>query len=125
MSRTKEIAFQLSRQASGINPSAPEYTGPPEHWTEAVTRLEAENAVQAEEIARLREALTTIADSDMPICNSCEGEGNRYADGKAHYYSEHAPTIPCSECYGVGRIPELTANDMRELADAALKSSAK
>ena len=78
---------------------------------------------QTEQIKRLREALTTIADSDMPVCNSCEGEGNRYADGKAHYYSEHAPTIPCPECYGVGRIPDLTANDMRELAEEALKEA--
>lgn len=64
------------------------------------------------------EAVDTIINSDNPVCRSCEGEGNRYADGKAHYYSEHAPTIPCPECYGVGRIPELTANDMKEILRA-------
>jgi hypothetical protein len=43
--------------------------------------------------------------------------------GKAHYYSEHAPTIPCPECYGAGRIPELTANDMKELLRAAFPAA--
>lgn len=37
------------------------------------------------------------------VCSRCEGNGAVYADGKAHYMSEHAPSKPCPECDGSGK----------------------
>lgn len=65
----------------------------------------------------LLEALKQIRDLETECCHRCEGEGNLYADGKAHYMSENAPTIPCGSCGGSGRIlPE----DAQDIAEAAL-----
>jgi hypothetical protein len=38
-------------------------------------------------------------------CYRCQGDGALYADGKAHYPSEHAPTVACPVCGGSGRTP--------------------
>lgn len=35
-------------------------------------------------------------------CARCEGNGLLYADGRTHYHSEQAPTIPCGVCSGTG-----------------------
>ena len=90
------------------------------HYVSELDIAMAERDAAVERGERLGKALREIADAEENLCHSCDGEGNRYADGKAHYYSEHAATIPCPECYGAGRIPELTAQDMREVATAAL-----
>lgn len=37
-------------------------------------------------------------------CSRCEGEGQVYADGKAHYCSEHFPTTDCPSCDGTGKV---------------------
>ena len=42
--------------------------------------------------------------SDGHCCHRCEGSGALYADGKAHYCIERAPTVPCAVCGGSGRI---------------------
>ena len=76
--------------------------------------LEAENA-------KLREALREIVDSEgEEMCVRCQGNGALYADGKAHYYSEHADTIPCPSCAGTGLVSSISAEDV---AKAALTSS--
>ena len=51
-----------------------------------------------------RFAFLIEAEWDTEMCHSCEGNGNRYADGKTHYPSEHAPTVPCGTCGGSGQI---------------------
>ena len=69
---------------------------------------------------KLVEALEKIRDLETDCCPRCEGEGNIYADGKAHYMSENAPTIPCGNCGGSGRIlPE----DAQDIAVEALKEA--
>ena len=73
-----------------------------------------------ERCEKLKAALVEIKESEDRICSYCEGEGNRYADGKAHYYSEHAPTILCPECGGRGRIRDMDSEDMAAVALAAL-----
>lgn len=78
-----------------------------------------------ERCEKLEAALGEIGGSEERICNYCEGEGNRYADGKAHYYSEHAPTILCPECGGRGRIRDMDSEDMAAVANAALATEVK
>jgi excinuclease UvrABC ATPase subunit len=56
------------------------------------------------EIAALVKALDE-ATHDYATCQSCEGNGAFYADGKAHRPGEHAPVERCGECDGEGRIP--------------------
>ena len=80
------------------------------------------DALRAENEA-LAGALETIADTDADeLCHRCEGNGGIYADGKAHYYSEGAPTIPCPACGGSGRIVII---DTQEIARTALSARAK
>ena len=83
-------------------------------------QAEAERDALRERCGKLEAALVEIGNSEDRICGYCEGEGNRYADGKAHYYSEHAPTIPCPECGGRGRIRDMDSEDMAAVANAAL-----
>ena len=50
-------------------------------------------------------ALIADAISDnWESCRICEGDGRMYADGKAHYVSENAPTRPCFNCEGTGKV---------------------
>ena len=85
-----------------------------------VAEAEAERDALRERCEKLEAALGEIGGSEERICNYCEGEGNRYADGKAHYYSEHAPTILCPECGGRGRIRDMDSEDMAAVALDAL-----
>jgi hypothetical protein len=39
---------------------------------------------------------------EKELCNRCLENGRIYVDHKAHYYSEHFPTIPCPDCDGEG-----------------------
>lgn len=87
--------------------------------------LEADRDALRERCGKLEAALVEIGGSEDRICGYCEGEGNRYADGKAHYYSEHAPTIPCPECGGRGRIRDMDSEDMAAVANAALATEVK
>ena len=87
--------------------------------------LEKENAALRARVEKLGEALAEIGESEDRICNYCEGEGIRYADGKPHYYHEHAPTIPCPECGGWGRIRDMSSEDMANIALAALAECAE
>ena len=67
---------------------------------------------------KYKTALERIRDLETECCPRCEGSGNLYADGKAHYMSESAPTILCDSCGGSGRIlPE----DAQQIAAKALK----
>ena len=52
----------------------------------------------------LLEACEAVADAESEMCSQCMGNGNIYADGRAHYYSEGKPTIPCPLCGGAGSI---------------------
>lgn len=71
---------------------------------------------------KIVESLEQIRDLETDCCSRCEGEGNIYADGKAHYMSENAPTILCGNCGGSGRIlPE----DAQDIAEQALKEAEK
>lgn len=92
---------------------------------EHIVKVEAERDALRERCGRLEAALVEIGNSEDRICGYCEGEGNRYADGKAHYYSEHAPTIPCPECGGRGRIRDMDSEDMAAVANAALATEVK
>jgi len=86
--------------------------------SEIVTKYDALKALND----RLKEALKQIRDLETECCPRCEGNGNIYADGKAHYMSENAPTIPCGNCGGSGRIlPE----DAQIIAEQALKEAEK
>ena len=67
-------------------------------WEADLAKLEA-----MERVIR-RFAFLTEAEWDTEMCHSCEGNGNRYADGKTHYPSEHAPTVSCGTCGGSGQI---------------------
>ena len=88
-------------------------------------QAEDERDALRERCEKLEAALVEIGESEDRICGYCEGEGNRYADGKAHYYSEHAPTIPCPECGGRGRIRDMDSEDMAAVANAALATEVK
>ena len=90
-----------------------------------ISDLRAERDALRERCGKLEAALVEIGNSEDRICGYCEGEGNRYADGKAHYYSEHAPTIPCPECGGRGRIRDMDSEDMAAVANAALATEVK
>ncbi len=41
---------------------------------------------------------------DGEPCGKCDGNGNVYADGQAHYMNAGVPTIACPACGGEGRI---------------------
>jgi excinuclease UvrABC ATPase subunit len=53
----------------------------------------------------IEKAIVAAIEDNWEHCRDCEGEGNHYADGKAHYYSEHAPTVRCGTCGGTGKVP--------------------
>lgn len=50
-------------------------------------------------------------DDEGDLCGRCEGNGSVYADGQAHYYSEHAPTKACPDCGGTGMVCSGEAED--------------
>ena len=74
------------------------------------------SALEAE-LAGLRAALQEIADLESSTCPACQGSGARYADGKAHYPSEGAPTVACDRCGGTGQI---ASEDAATIAAEAL-----
>lgn len=70
-------------------------------------------------------ALEEIRDAETDCCPRCEGNGNIYADGNTHYMSEHAPTIPCGNCGGIGQLQPANAQDMARAALEAAKKEMK
>jgi len=58
---------------------------------------------------------------DCEPCGNCAGNGSVYADGRAHYMSEGAPTRACPSCGGEGRIfdKESVSHLVREVAKVA------
>ena len=72
--------------------------------TAAAVELEQQNASLQQRVEALELALKHIAELESSTCPACEGNGNRYADGRAHYPSERAPTVACSMCGGTGQI---------------------
>jgi DnaJ-class molecular chaperone len=64
-------------------------------------------------------AIANAIENNRVSCPQCEGGGRMYADGKAHYYSEGAPTKPCPNCEGTGRIEEQDIEDA--IADAVMQ----
>jgi len=73
-------------------------------------------SIVAAKLVPVREALEAIVNDEGERCRRCEGSGAIYADGKAHYVTEGAPTISCPYCGGSGRVIE----DAREIATTAL-----
>jgi hypothetical protein len=66
-------------------------------------------------------ALENIAGLESTSCPRCEGSGALYADGRAHYPSEGAPTRACPYCGGEGRLPTEDAVEIATTALAALR----
>ncbi len=64
----------------------------------------------------LLHALEDIAGSDGECCQRCEGNGNLWADGQAHYPSYDGPTVNCGHCGGEGRLYP----DLKEIASEAI-----
>lgn len=105
----------------------------PENWTEpgqdCIAVLDPDDMEQARRLVKcwnehddLVEALERIRDLETDCCQRCEGNGQLYADGKAHFPSEDAPTIHCGNCGGSGRIlPE----DAQEIAAEILAEAEK
>lgn len=84
---------------------------------------EADHVDQLETLCRqLAEALKQIAEGETSCCPRCEGNGRLYADGKAHYMSEGAPTIFCGNCGGSGR---LQPENAQEIAGVVLVDARK
>ncbi len=81
------------------------------------------NAVYIGEIAALPElieACDRIAGAESLACQRCEGNGRLWADGRCHYPNYESPTTWCPNCQGVGRIPDMTIEEIQEVAAAAL-----
>lgn len=47
------------------------------------------------------ELVSEVSSLTIP-CSWCGGSGLVYADGKTHYYHEHAETVDCPHCEGTG-----------------------
>jgi len=63
---------------------------------------------QIEQAERLTvEEIEKILEDCKHSCPVCEGNGSVYADFRAHYPSEHAPTIKCCNCGGIGTVTNL------------------
>lgn len=51
---------------------------------------------------------------DDESCRRCDGSGELYADGRAHYPTEHAPTCACMACGGTGRTSPHDETEVRK-----------
>ena len=66
-------------------------------------------------------ALQEITDGESQCCSRCEGDGELWADGKAHYPSEQRETILCGNCGGSGRLQPENAQDIAQAAISKAK----
>jgi len=65
------------------------------------------------------EEIAEIEHDSHDICSRCEGDGQLWADGKAHYPMCGLPTRNCPNCDGTGRV--LSGNEGRDVARAAAR----
>ena len=65
------------------------------------------------------EEIAEIEHDSHDICSRCEGDGQLWADGKAHYPMCGLPTRNCPNCDGTGRV--LSGNEGRAIARAAAR----
>ena len=72
-----------------------------------------------------RDALIDISEQEEESCGYCNGSGGRYAAGNDHYPSENAPTVPCGQCGGDGKVPPTDAREIALDALAALPERLK
>ena len=78
------------------------------HKRSDVQTLLAERDKRIAELAKgngvLRTALEKIATYSGETCNRCEGEGELWADGKAHFATHQGEKRSCPDCGGAGAI---------------------
>ena len=72
--------------------------------------------------ANLLAACEAVVAAEERNCRTCEGNGRMYADGRAHYPSENAPTIACGHCGGSGHVAA-DFEALREIARSAIAAA--